>query len=513
MKELSLREVQARAKAGPILLLGRRGVALLIGLASTFTIARLLSPRDYGLAAMATVILAFAQTFRDFGLTNATLRKGHIDQSELSFLFWFNVAATLGLAIVIGIASPFIARFYGEPAVQMIVIAALAGFVIDGCALQHNAIMRRDLRFGWVAAVDTLAILAGFIVGLAIAFVRRDYWAIVAVGLTQAIVSSTLNIAITRWRPGRPAMISGAADLFRFGINSTLYSMLNFASRYSSTVLIGHGLGSVSLGHFNRAYDLYQLPFNNLLRPIAQSTLPVMTRLRQTPDLYRINYLAWVERLSCALIPPCVVLAFSGKPLVELLLGSQWSLAGQLLEILAPALAVYGVIYPISDLLISQDRAGALRTVGITDFLLRAGGVAVGVYCFGIAAAALGFTIATLLMMPVRILIAGRHGPVSAWDQFRATLPAVPIGVMVGVGCGAAKQVAALYPAGPVWTLTLLGMGGFIGFILSLALFRRSRIAMSGVIAMLTGKYKIVIESPERGAESDGTSKVTEPTQ
>lgn len=495
MKQLSLEEIQERARSGPIYLLSRRGAALVISFLTTLTIARLLTPRDYGLAAMSTVVLAFMQTFRDFGLTNATLRKGHIDQEELSFLFWFNTFATLAMALLIAAASPLIANFYAEPAVRDIVLVTLIGFVVGGCSLQHNAIMRRDLRFGMVAAVDTFSLLAGFIVGLTVAFLRRDYWALVASGLAQSFVSAIINIWATRWQPGRPRMIAEAGELFRFGANSSLYSLLNFASRYSSTIMIGRWLGPVSLGHFNRAYDLYQLPFNNLLRPIAQSTLPVLARLRPTPDLYRINYLAYVERLSCTLIPACVTLSFCGVPLVHLLLGDKWTVAGELLSILAPALAVYGVIYPISDLLVSQGRSADMRTIGIWDLGLRTAGVAAGLN-FGLDGAAFGFTCATLLMMPMRIQIAGRTGPVTRRDQYQAILPAVPIGLAVMAGSAAGRTVAGIYSGGDIWTMALVGSGAFIGFIAGALPFRSSREAVKSVIAMLTGRYRITVKSP-----------------
>lgn len=494
MKQLSLEEIQERARSGPIYLLSRRGAALAISFASTLTIARLLSPRDYGLAAMSAVVIAFMQTFRDFGLTNATLRKGHITEDELSFLFWFNCILTVAIAIILAIASPFIAAFYSEPAVTNIILVTLIGFIIGGCSMQHNAIMRRDLRFGMVAATDTLSLLAGFLVGLAVAFWRRDYWALVASGIAQSAVSAIINISATRWKPGRPKLIPEAPELFRFGANSSLYSLLNFVSRYGSSIMIGRWLGPVSLGHFNRAYDLYQLPMNNLLRPIAQSTLPVLARLRPTPELYRINYLAYVERLSCTLIPACIGLAFCGVPLVHVLLGDKWTVAGQLLTLLAPALAVYGVIYPISDLLVSQGRSAEMRTIGIWDLVLRTAGVAIGLQ-FGLEGAAIGFTVATFLMMPMRIQIAGKSGPVSRRDQYLATLPAVPIGIAVAIGSAAGRAVAGLYPGGDIWTIALVATGAAVGFVAGTLPFKSSREAVKSVLGTLTGRHKIVVRT------------------
>lgn len=493
IKHMSVEEIQKRARSGPIYLLSRRGVAAIIGLLSTITIARLLTPRDYGLAAMAAVVISFMQAFRDFGLTNATMRKGHIEEHELDFLFWFNVAATISIALLIAIASPWIATFFDEPEVRNIVLVSLIGFVIGGFSLQHNALLKRDLRFKMVASIETFSLFVGFVVGLTVAVLRRDYWAVVASLLAQSFTSSFLNIWATKWRPRAPRMIPEARELFGFGANSTLYSVLNFASRQASTVIIGHSLGSTNLGHFNRAYTLFQLPLTNLLQPITQVTLPVLARLRPHPALYRQTYIGLVERLCCTLLPAAVLLAFVGKPLIHVLLGEKWTVAGQLLSMLAPGLGVYGAIYPISELLISQGRGSELRTTGLIDLALRLSGTLIGVQ-FGLIGAAAGFTAATLIMLPVRLWIGGRKGPVSTGDQWRAVLPSVPVGIGAAIGCAAARYATLQVTMSDFALLVAISLGGGVGALAAAAAFKPSRDAVRNVIATVTGRYKVAQE-------------------
>lgn len=487
---LSVEEIRRRARSGPIYLLSRRGISAAISLVSTVTIARLLSPRDYGLTAMASLIFSFLLVFRDFGLTNATLRKGHVDEQEVSFLFWFNLAATATLAAIIALAAPFVAAFFKEPQVRNIILVSLIGFLIGGASLQHNALLRRDLRFRAVATIETCSQLFGFSVGLATALIRRDYWAIVAYGLAQSVMSSILNLAATRWRPRRPHIPGNVRELLSFGANTTLYSMLNFASRYTGPVIIGHWLGTVSLGHFNRAYNLFQLPMNNLLQPITQATLPVLARLRPYPEHYRVTYLGLVERLCCVLLPSSVGLAFAGVPLIHVLLGSKWDTAGVLLSALAPGLAVYGMIWPVSELLISQSRVKELRTIGLFDLVLRVAGSIVGA-SFGLVGAALGFTAATILMTPLRVGIAGRRGPVTALDQIRATLPSIPLAVGAAIGCGAARWGLSAFVSGSLGILAATVAGGLLGAVVCGAPFKATRRAVVNVVETITGRYKV----------------------
>src|SRR4051794_83545 len=98
--DFDLDEARRRARKGPQKLVIGRVVLLAVTFLSTVTVARLVGPREFGLATMSLVILTFAQTFRDFGVTNAVLRKGHVTRAELTLIFWFNVAATTLIALL-----------------------------------------------------------------------------------------------------------------------------------------------------------------------------------------------------------------------------------------------------------------------------------------------------------------------------------------------------------------------------------------------------------------------------
>lgn len=163
MQEMTVEEIHRRARKGPMLLLLRRGLSLIITLLSTVLIARILDPRQYGLAAMSMVVLSFVQVFRDFGLTNALLRKGVIHDLEVNFLFWFNLAATLTIAALIALAAPAIAAFYHEPIIAATLWVSLSGFIVSGASLQFAGVLKRDLRFDIIAGAETAGALVALI--------------------------------------------------------------------------------------------------------------------------------------------------------------------------------------------------------------------------------------------------------------------------------------------------------------------------------------------------------------
>ena len=375
---MDLQVAHDRARKGPRYLLLSRLVVLMVTMLSTITVARLVSPDQYGLAVMALVVLAFAQTFRDIGVTQAVLRKGHVSPSELNLIFWVTVASTSVISIGILAAAPAFASFFDEPTVASLMWVAVAGFFISGATLQHRALLERELRFAVVASSDIAAAVAGLATAVTLALVRGDAWAIVISSVVQAGTAGIVVVVMSGWRPSRPRSDPHLWDLLKFGANSTVYSTSVLASNQAASVIIGHGMGSAALGQYNRAQMLYAMPASNIVQPFARSTMPLLLRLRSTPDQYRRAYAALVRRLCVFLIPMGVTLAFTAVPFTAVLLGAQWHSAGLALTALAPSLAFMGLSFAVNDVLVTQNRAPALRNLGLIEAVVRIGAVYIG---------------------------------------------------------------------------------------------------------------------------------------
>lgn len=461
-----------------MLLLMRRAFAVVVGLVSTVTIAHLVSPREFGLANMSAVILSFAQIFRDFGLTNAVLRKGTISQAEMSFIFWFNAATTTALCLLIALVSPFAGAFYHEPLVPWVILASLIGFLLSGLALQHRAMMNRELRFAELAWIDSAAILLGFLTTLVLAIIWHDVWSIVIGTIVQSASGSLLFVIRSGWRPNRPAVHDEIRDLLQFGANTSIFSISVFLSQNAAPIIIGHALGPWSLGQFNRAQALFTIPTVNVIQPITQATMPLMARLRAVPEEYRQAYLGLVSRICTILMPASVVLTFGATALVEVLLGQRWAAAGQVLAALSPALAAIGLGYSIGDLFATQNRSAELRTLGLIEMALRLGCLSLAVR-YGLFAAAIGFSVTASVVALLRLLVAGRTGPVSTADQFRAAAPGLAPAIGAAIAIILFMSAAHGLPRS-IW-LSLEIIAGGVGALAGALPFAASRLALLDV--------------------------------
>ena len=184
---------------------------------STIVLARLLMPADFGLIAMVTAVTGFANLFKDLGLSEATIQKDIITHEQVNALFWINMMVSISIFVLVVLMSPVIAWFYSEPRLAKISIAMSIVFLLGGAATQHQALLKRQMRFIALAVIRTVSLSAGVIAAIVGAAVGFRYWALVLMHTTSALVFTLGVWILCDWRPGRPTMSSGVRTMLIFG--------------------------------------------------------------------------------------------------------------------------------------------------------------------------------------------------------------------------------------------------------------------------------------------------------
>jgi polysaccharide transporter, PST family len=449
-------------------MLGRRAFAVIIGFLTAVIMPHYLTPAAYGLATMTVLVFTLGEIFKDFGLGSALLRKGNIDPEEMTFLFWFNIGTTAIISAIIAVTAPLVAMFFNQPLVAKIILFSLIGFIVSGASMQHRGLLNRDLRFAEIAMIDSISISFQFALTLLLAVLKFGVWAIVAGNILNNSVNALLCIVYSRWKPGRPRIIKEFRAIVGFGANTATYSLALFFSTNITPILIGNTQSVSSLGQYNMANVFLSLPLKNLVEPLAQATLPVLARLRPFPAIYRETYLTFLQRLNLAVLPASVFLLFAARPLIEAALGAKWREAGDLLAILAPVVGVLGFGYAVSDLFITQNRSRELRTLGLAEAAFRISAVFIGVR-FGLYFAAGAYAFATVVVVVIRVYVAGLRGPVGFRDHLRTVLPSLPIMVGTALGCWAGGSLATHLSWSTTAEASMIGSTG-IGFAIVTAL-------------------------------------------
>ena len=304
---------------------------------TTFSLARFLAPEDFGLIGMATVFLLFAEFFKDLGLASATVQKAEINHAQVNTLFWINSGIGFLTMVIVATLAPVISWFYKEPRLLSIILLLSINFLITSLAIQHRALLRRQMLFASIAKIELISICIATLVALVSAYFGANYWAIVISRVAQTITDLALTWLYCRWRPGRPSWEPSAKSMLVFGGNITGFRLANYFSRNLDNILIGRYWGPQVLGIYAVAYRLLLMPIQQINTPIASVALPALSRLQHEPIKYCRYYYKAIRLITTVGIPVVGFMFVSTESLILLVLGEKWLDAVPIFRFLMPA--------------------------------------------------------------------------------------------------------------------------------------------------------------------------------
>src|ERR1035437_1097688 len=232
-------DLKGRSVRGGLLTLTSQGAQFLMQTIATVVLARLLVPADFGLVAMVTAITGLGQAFADFGLSEATIQHPEISHDQVSTLFWINVAIGLTLTSITAALAPVLAWFYREPRLTDITLLVSLTFLIGGLKVQHDALLRRQMRFSSLAIRDVTSYVLAVPVAITLAWRGFGYWALVALPLTLNFTVMALSWLMAGWTPGLPRRDAKVRSLIAFGGNVAVSYLIFNVNRSADSVLIG----------------------------------------------------------------------------------------------------------------------------------------------------------------------------------------------------------------------------------------------------------------------------------
>ena len=413
---------QRTARGGAVTLVSQ-GIKFCTGIAATVVLARLLNPHDYGLIGMVAVVTGFISMFKDLGLSAATIQKEEITSDQISTLFWVNVGLSVVVMLLTIAISPGVAWFYGESRLTLITIGFATGFLFGGLAVQHEALLRRQMRFSALAAIEIISIMAGLAVAIPMAWRGNGYWSLVANQLVQGLTYAVGIWVVSGWRPGRPRRYSGIRSMLAFGSNLTGFHVVNYFARNLDNILIGRFWGSASLGLYAKAYQLLLLPIDQINSPIANVAVPALARLTDSPERYRNAYLRILEKVALVTMPGMAFMIATSDWLVVFILGPQWIEASRIFALLG----IVGLVQPIANttgwLFITQGRTREMFHWGLLGGTIMIVSIVIGLPWGAVGVATSYSAVFLVIVAPLLFWFVGRRGPVRTSDFYRTITP------------------------------------------------------------------------------------------
>jgi O-antigen/teichoic acid export membrane protein len=365
-------------------------------------LARLLTPADFGLVALAAVFVAFAQLMVDQGLGDALIQRRDVTRLHIDTAFWVAVA-TGGLLTLIGLLlSAPIAGFLHEPELEPILRVLSFTLLLAAPSSIQIALLRRELAFRSLAIRAILATLGGGAAGIALAVMGFGAWALVGQQVTAAGLSVVTLWRVSPWRPSWQISMPHFRQLFSFGANVVGSDILSFVSRNTDNLLIGVVLGTTPLGFYAVGYRILDVSQTVLVNIARKITFPAFSRLQYDRDRLRSAYFRVTRAGSVVILPGYVGLALIAPELTVLLFGHRWTQSGPVAAVLfliGPVLSVQAFSDTLLNAAGHPEVVFRFRTItAVTNVL----GFLIAVP-FGIVAVAVAFVLRGYLLLPLSL--------------------------------------------------------------------------------------------------------------
>ena len=395
-----------------------RAVVRILGLISTLVLARLLTPADFGLVAMATAVAGGLELLTLFGFDVALVQRQVLAREHYDSAWTLNLLLATGLALAVAAAAVPAAAYYREPRLEMVLIIVGARYVLQQGANPGIVDFRRNLEFGKDFVMQVGPKLFGISVTIPLAFLLRDYRALIAGMVLTDAATCLLSYAM---HPHRPRLcMTESRTLFRFSRWLLLNNFISFVRNRGADFIVGRALGPGALGIYSLSYEVGNLPTTEMVAPINRVLLPGYVKAATDPEELRDSFRATLGLIALVILPASIGLAAVADPLVRMTLGAQWLGTIPLITLLAIAGA---------GNVLQTNTASVHHALGQPRMITLTGVIQVAIllplliyltYRFGLTGAASAYVISSLGPAPlVTYVIFLRTTPVKFDDLWR----------------------------------------------------------------------------------------------
>lgn len=333
-----------------------------IGFIISIFIARILSPADYGIIGMIMIFIEISGVFVGGGFGAALIRKQNRTDADLSTVFYYNIAISILFYLLLFIASPYIASFYGKVIIASVIRVVGLKIIIGAFGAIQSTLLNIKIDFKTQTKISFIALIISGTIGIIMALKGYGVWTLVVQSLVQTFISTIMLWIFIKWQPKFIFSKNSFLELFGFGSKLMLSGLIDATYRNIYQVIIGKLFTSAELGYFTRAKGMAQLPSSNLTDVIQRVTFPVLSEIQNDSTKLESSYRKLLKMSAFVIFPLMLLLSALSEPLIKILLTDKWLPAVPLLQ----ALCFGFMFYPIHAI-----NLNLLQVKGRSDLFLK----------------------------------------------------------------------------------------------------------------------------------------------
>jgi teichuronic acid exporter len=334
-----------------------------IGFVITIVLARLLTPKEFGLVAMTTVFLSISRIFIEGGLKDSLIQKKDATSIDYNTVFVFNLLIGIIAYVLLFFCAPAIALFYKEPELTLIVRIVGIQLLMFPLSLVQVAIINRELKFKTLVKIRVPSTLASGIIGLILAYMGYGVYALVAQIALEGVFFVIILWMVFRWTPSWEF----DRETFRFhwkhGSRLLVVDLMTALYRNIFSLIIGKFFSATQLGFYNRADTFKVFIYNNTVGIMQTVSYPILAQVQDDDVKLKHLYKKIFQSTFLVILPVLGFMIIFAKPFIEFLITDKWTASAPILMILATAT----VLSPFNSI-----NLNILKIKRRTDLMLKA---------------------------------------------------------------------------------------------------------------------------------------------
>jgi O-antigen/teichoic acid export membrane protein len=387
-------------------MLGNSGQQI-VGFLVFVYLARILSPAEFGMMALAAALIDLLTVFGRFGQVEALMQKGNVDEAPCSTSFWLIFAIGAGLLLfVLAVAEPF-AAIFGEPEVAILLVALAPVPLLQNLGQVHEAFMRGAFDYRGIAARNSGATLVSGIASVLAAMADYGVYALVVQKLVFALTYSTLVWLSWHWRPRLEFRLDDARQLIRIGFDVVVANLLYMLNSRIVDAAVGFFLGVATLGYLRIAWRLFDLAQQLIVQPVSAVAISSLTQLSNSRPALARSFLRYLGTLSLIAIPALAGIGFLADDVIRLAAGAQWGPSAPMLTILATSAAALPVNFLFPSAMLAVGCTATIRRMALLQIVATAASMAIAAQ-YGIFAVLMVHVVRVYLFAAVNIYVLHR---------------------------------------------------------------------------------------------------------
>lgn len=315
----------------------------------TLVLARLLTPADYGVFAIALGVISFLELFHEFGLGAAIVQCRDLTKIQLNTIFWIISGSSLAIVILTLVAAGILAQFYDEPQLLWILPILSLVFLVNSLGLVSQSLLTKEINFRDRAIAEALGVVGAASVSFVVAYQGYGVWALVSGHLARATLRSAALSAFCGWLPGLRVSFSQVKGIINFGLTVAGSNAVNEISHFVNVSIVARFLGTFNLGLYTVSDSVGRMnPLNRFSTSVInQLAFPVFAKLQHEQEQLQEYFLKIAKYTAVISLPLQVGFFLVAHDAVLVLFGEKWLGLVEVLRIFA--LGGIWTILPLSS--------------------------------------------------------------------------------------------------------------------------------------------------------------------